>query len=351
MKICILMAALAAASQAQSQAQGLLPGGIPNPPSSSTAAPAPAAEIKPDTVVAIVAGQSITVADVVKMMKYAPPNLQQIFQQNPQQAIGTAYQMKYLTDQAVKEHLDQQDSTKEALEAYLEWQKEIILGSAMLNQINNSYQVTEDQINEFYKSHQSRYEAAKIKIVMIGFKPPSLCIPKEGQSTEEKLAEAAKCALAATNSPYTRTQEEARTLAEDLVKQLRAGADFGKMVEKYSDDKESKASGGDFGPAIKPTSPYAQEIKKVVFGMKKGEISDPVQEGYSYYVIRLEDLTLQPLGEVLSQIVTEIRNTHQDDYMKDLTKRFTPQVVRPDFFIQAQKGAAGQAQGAQAPPK
>jgi parvulin-like peptidyl-prolyl isomerase len=282
------------------------------------------------------------------LMKYAPPNLQQLFQQNPQQAIGTAYQMKYLTDQAVKEHLDQQDSTKEALEAYLEWEKEVILGSAMLNQINNSYQVTDDQINEFYKSHQSRYESAKIKIIMIGFKPASLCVPKEGQSIDEKVAEAAKCAFEVEHSAYKRTQEEARTLAEDVVKQLRGGADFGALVEKYSDDKESKAAGGDFGPAIKPTSPYAQEIKKVVFGMKQGEISDPVQEGYTYYIIRLEEMTLQPLGEVLSQIVTELRNTHQDEYMKGLTKQFTPQVLRPDFFIQAQKAAGGQAQ---APPK
>src|SRR5580658_6574938 len=120
MKICILIAAFAAASQAQ-----ILPNGFPTPPSSSTAAPTQAPEIKPDTVVAIVAGQSITVADVVKMMKYAPPNLQQIFQQNPQQAIGTAYQMKYLTDLAVKEHLDQQDEIKEALDAYLGWEKEV----------------------------------------------------------------------------------------------------------------------------------------------------------------------------------------------------------------------------------
>ena len=340
MKICILMAAFAAASQAQ-QPPGFLPSGITPPPSSSTA---PAAALKPDTVVAIIAGQNITVADVAKLMKHAPQGLVQIFQQNPEQAIGSAYQMKYLTDLAVKEHLDQQDEIKEALEAFIEWEKETILASAKLDQINNSYQVTDDQINEFYKSHQSRYESAKIKIIMIGFRPAQLaCIPKEGLSPDEKVAEAAKCALAANNSPYTRTQEEARTLAEDLVKQLRGGADFGALVEKYSDDKESKAAGGDFGPPIKPTSSYAQEIKKVVFGMKQGEISDPVQEGYSYYVIRLEEMTLQPLGEVLSQIVTELRNTHQDEYMKGLTKQFTPQVLRPDFFIQAQKSVGGQA--------
>jgi peptidyl-prolyl cis-trans isomerase C len=336
MKTCILMAFFAAASQAQ-----LLPG-IPQPPSSSSASPspAPAGELTPDTVVAKITGISLTVSDVAKLMKYAPPNLVQIFQQNPQQAISTAYQMKYLEEEAKKEHLDEKEPTKETLASVLAWQTENILAGAMINEINNGFQVTEEMINDFYKKNQSRWEAAKIKIIMIGFKPPSLCVPKEGQSMEEKLAEAAKCALESTNSPYTRTQEEARTLADDLVKQLRAGADFGALVEKYSDDKESKASGGDFGPPIKTTSSYGQAIKKVVFDMKPGQISDPVQEGYSYYIIRLEDKTVEPLTNVMPSIVTEIRNNHQNEYMNDLNKRFTPQVLRPDFFIQAQKAAA-----------
>jgi peptidyl-prolyl cis-trans isomerase C len=336
MKTCILMAVFAAASQAQ------LPPGIPLPPSSSSVSPspAPAGELTPDTVVAKIAGISLTVSDVAKLMKYAPPNLVQLFQQNPQQAISTAYQMNYLEQEAEKEHLEEKEPTKETLAAVLAWQKENILVNAMLNEVHDGFQVSEDMINDFYKKNQSRWEAAKIKIIMIGFKPPSLCVPKEGQSIEDKLAEAAKCALETTNSPYKRTQEEARTLADDLVKQLRTGADFGKLVEKYSDDKESKASGGDFGPPIKTTSSYGQEIKKVVFEMKPAQISDPVQEGYSYYIIRLEDKTVQPLGEVMASIVTEIRNNHQNDFMNDLNKRFTPQVLRPDFFIQAQKTGA-----------
>ncbi len=80
------MVFFAAASQAQ------LPPGIPQPPSSSTAAPssAPGGALTQDTVVAKVAGVSLTVGDVAKLMKFAPPTLQQLFKQNPQQAISTA---------------------------------------------------------------------------------------------------------------------------------------------------------------------------------------------------------------------------------------------------------------------
>ncbi len=338
MKTCILLAAFAVVSYAQLVPKDLSGvGGAPG---------AAGGEIKPDTVVAVIAGVSVTAGDVAKMMKYAPGNLVNIFKQNPQQALSTAYQMKYLSDQAVEQHLDQQDPTKETLDAVLTWQKENILANAMVNQINNGYQVTTDQINEFYKSHQSRYEEAKIKIILIAFKPakPSgtESIGPDEKDIDKRLEAAAKDVVQSANVLNDRSEEQAKTLADDIVKQLRAGADFGALVAKYSDDKESKASAGDFGMSIKATSSFAPEIKKVVFDLKQGEVSDPVRQVNSYYIIRLEDKTVEPLdGELTASIVKELRDTHMNETLNDLNKRFTPQVLRPDFFIQAQKAASG----------
>ncbi len=333
MKTCILLAAFAAASYAQ-----LLPGGLPAPSSS-----APVGEIKPDTVVAVIAGVSVTAGDVAKLMKYASPNLIQIFKQNPQQALSTAYQMKYLSDEAKKEHLDEQEPTKETLEAVLAMQTENILANAMVNQINNGFQVTESQIKEFYNTHQSRWEEATIKIILIGFKPaPVAGAIKEGQSADEAVKQAATSAVNAENALNQRSEAEAEKLANDIVKQLRAGADFGTMVAKYSDDKESKAAGGDFGVPFKATSSFAPEIKKVVFGLKPGEISDPLRQGNSFYIIRAETRTVEPLnGDVTASIVKELRDQHMSDTLTDLNKRFTPQVLRPDFFIQTQQRLNG----------
>jgi parvulin-like peptidyl-prolyl isomerase len=336
MKSWILLVAFAVAGYAQ-----LLPKDVPATGGLSGAA---GGEIKPDTVVAVIAGVSVTAADVSKLMKYAPPNLVNIFKQNPQQALGTAFQMKYLSDQAVEQHLDQQDPTKETLEAVLNWQKENILAGAMVNEINNGFKVTEDQINEVYKTHQSRYEEAKIKIILIGFKPSALSNndDKPGESIDDKLKRKAQEAVESENVLNNRSEEDARKLAEDIVKQLRAGSDFVALVAKYSDDKESKASGGDFGTPIKATSSFAPELKKVVFDLKKGEVSEPLRQANSYYIIRLEDKTVEPMnGDVTASIVKELRDTHMNQTLNDLNKRFTPQVLRPDFFIQAQKAASG----------
>ena len=247
MKTCILLAVMATASYSQ-----LLPRDVP------AVSSAPGGEIKPDTVVAIIGGVSVTAGDVSKLMKYAPPNLVEIFKQNPQQALSTAFQMKELEQQALAQHLDQQEPTKETLEAVLAWQKENILAGAMVNQINNGYNVSEDQINEFYKSHQSRYEQATIKIILLGFKPNgvSTCDDDKNASIDDKLKCKAQEAVATQsgNILNSRSEAEAHQLADDLVKQLRGGADFAALVAKYSDDKESKASGGDFGVPIKATS-------------------------------------------------------------------------------------------------
>lgn len=333
MQKLLLLTICASAAYAQALPQGPL--GAPS-------APAAGSTIKPDTVVAVIAGVSVTAGDVGKIMQFAPPNLVQQFKQNPQLALSVAFQMQYLTDEAEKMHLDQQEPTKGTLEAMLKWQKENILANAMVNQLNNGYQVTEDQINEFYKSHESRYEEAKIKIILIGYKPSGLSTDaKSGESVDDKLKREAEQAVKNEHVLNNRSEAEARTLADDLVKQLRGGADFAALVAKYSDDKESKDAGGDFGVPIKATSSFAPEIKKVVFDLKKGEISEPLQQVNSFYIIRLEDKTVQPLKDVLESIVKELRDQHMSSTLKDLNDRFAPQVLRPDFFIQAQKQANG----------
>ena len=63
-----------------------------------------------------------------------------------------------------------------------------------------------------------------------------------------------------------RTEADARKLAEDLVKQIRGGADFGKLVAQYSEDPTSKAAGGDFG-MVNLNSSYSADVKKAVLAL------------------------------------------------------------------------------------
>jgi hypothetical protein len=302
----------------------------------------------PNTVVATIAGISVTVADVRKILQNAPAQLGQLFQQNPQQALGQVYLMKYLASEGEKAHLDEKSPLKEEIEDLIALLKQQVLANAMVNQEQNGFLVSGEQIDEYYKKNQARWEEAKIKIILIAFKPapvtaakaPAEASPTPGGAAPaitETLKAAAQGALEGAHPLNERTQAEALKLAGDLVKQLRGGADFAKLVTQYSDDAESKSSGGDFGTPIKASSSFAQDLKKTVLAMKPGEISDPVPQGYGYYIIRLEEKTVQPINDVRESIVKDLRDTHMNEYMKGLTTRFTPQVQRPDFFAQPGK--------------
>jgi parvulin-like peptidyl-prolyl isomerase len=339
MKTCVLLAAFAASMYGQ-----LLPPGV-GPAAGPAPATSPQADMAPNTVVATIAGLSVTLADVRKILENAPAQLAQQFKQNPQQALEGVYLMRYLASEGEKLHLDEKSPLKEEIDDLITLLKQQVLANAMVNQEQNGFLVSGEQIDEFYQKNQSRWEQAKIKIILIAFKPPSVApvkAPVEASPTPggaapditDALAKAAKGAAEGAHPLNERSQAEAQKLAADLVGQLRGGADFAKLVAQYSDDAESKASGGDFGTPIKATSSFGQDLKKAVFTMKPGEISDPVPQGYGYYIIRLEEKTVQPINDVRESIVKELRDNHMNEYMKDLTKRFAPQVQRPDFFAQ-----------------
>lgn len=322
MKFCFFLTLLAGATQAQLLA--------PPPPPGQT-------EIRPDTVVATINGVSVTVADIKKIMANAPPDLVRTFQSNPQQAIAGVYLYKTLAEDAKKTHLDEKSPYKEQIQEVVEQATQIALANVEINNEHDGYSVSAEQIEEYYKKNQSRWQEAAIKIILVAFKPDGAGAAKPNQTSEEGLKEITKGVFEQANALNQRSEADAEKLANSLVSQLRKGGDFAKLVSQYSDDAESKAAGGDFGLPIKSNSTFAPELKKAVFSMKPGDISDPVRQGSGFYIIKLQDLKTQALNDVRGTIVTEIRDQHLRDYMGDLNTRFTPQVQRPDFFIQPGK--------------
>ena len=88
-------------------------------------------------------------------------------------------------------------------------------------------------------------------------------------------------------SKATRTKEEARELAEDILKELKAGADFATMALKYSDDISVKKNNGDLGYFTwgRMVGPF----QEAAWELEIGEISDPVETIFGFHIIKLED--------------------------------------------------------------
>lgn len=67
---------------------------------------------------------------------------------------------------------------------------------------------------------------------------------------------------------------------------IRGGADFKAMVEKYSDDPGSKATGGEYD--ITPSTPFVKEFKDFAFEGAKGEMK-VVKTQFGYHLIQVLD--------------------------------------------------------------
>ena len=97
--------------------------------------------------------------------------------------------------------------------------------------------------------------------------------------------------------------EEARKKAEDVLKQLKAGGNFGELAKKYSEDPGSGKNGGSLGWIGKGRT--VPEFEQTAFSLAKGATSGLVQSSYGFHIIRLDDKQaahVKTLEEVKDQI-------------------------------------------------
>lgn len=122
-----------------------------------------------------------------------------------------------------------------------------------------------------------------------------------------------------------RTAEEARQLAEQLHKQLIAGASFADLAKEKSDDPSSGAAGGDLGffPREKMVKPFAD----AAFALKApGDISKPVQSPFGYHIIRLVDRKkagMKSFEEVKASIIQVLEGQFAADVRKKKIEEVT----------------------------
>ena len=282
-------------------------------------AQAPAAD-PAKKVVATVAGKDITAADIQEMFSKFSPQDMKVFQQDPQNILSQYYLFVHLAEEGEKAKLLDKSPYKEQFEGL----KLQILRNARLNEENNTFPVTSEAIDAYYQQHSAQYQQAKIKVIYLTYAGQ---VATTGTDTAA-LQAAAKEALTAAHAK--RSEEDARKLAEEILTQLRGGADFAKLAEQYSEDPASKAAGGDFG-VIKASSEYPAELKSAAFALKPGEVG-ALRQPTAYYIIRVEEKGTQPVNEVREPIVLALRNEHMNQWMKDMTGQYQAVIKDPDFF-------------------
>ena len=163
--------------------------------------------------------------------------------------------------------------------------KYVVIDSAKLAAATT---VTDQDLQAYYDQHREEYRVPEqVKVSHILIKTP---LPAPGAKEDAK-------AIA-----------DARAKAEGVLKEVKAGGDFAKLAEKYSDDPGSAKSGGDLGRIGRGRT--VPEFEKAAFSLGKGQTSDLVKSSYGFHIIRVDDKQeahLKTLAEVKSEIEEKVK--------------------------------------------
>ena len=140
-------------------------------------------------------------------------------------------------------------------------------------------QVADADVQTYYNAHKDQYEV------------------KEQVKTRHIL-------ITVPAGADAKTDAAAKSKAEDLLKQIKAGGNFADLASKNSDDPGSKAQGGEL-PMI-PTAGLDPAYAKAAMALNPGQTSDVVRSQFGYHIIQTEQKDAahaKPLAEVKAEIV------------------------------------------------
>ena len=83
------------------------------------------------------------------------------------------------------------------------------------------------------------------------------------------------------------SQDSAKLRADSIYTALKKGADFEDLARRCSDDKMSGMRGGDLSWVQKGQT--VKEFEQKIFGMKKGETSEPFLSPFGYHIVYVKD--------------------------------------------------------------
>ena len=193
-------------------------------------------------------------------------------------------------------------------------------------------QPTAQEMLDFYKANPARYTSPEKK---------NLTVLVADQAKLEATATATDADL---QRMYTQNQEAFRTpervkarhillktqgkpaseeaaikaKGENLLKQIKGGADFAKLAKENSEDPGSAANGGELGDWI-THGQMVPEFDKAIFSLKVGQTSDLVKTMYGYHIVQTlahQDGGVRTFADVKNELAAQWKKQRVNDLMQ-----------------------------------
>ena len=189
---------------------------------------------------------------------------------------------------------------------------------------------SEDEVSSWYESHSEDFQSEE-QVVIEYIELDSALMPVATSPDEDTLREQFNAQQNRFISPEQRRvahilievaadaaeaeKETARQIAQDLSKRARAGEDFATLARDNSQDMGSAASGGELGWV--EAGVMVQAFEKAMYELSmEAPISEPVQTGFGWHVIKLQEIR-----ESTGMSFEEARPTLVREYEEDVAAR------------------------------
>ena len=252
---------------------------------SKPAAPAPApatATASADPVIMTAGSVTIHKSEFEAALKTLPAEYQSMLAQpaGRKQFADDFLRMRLLASEGTKAGLQNDPEVLNQLNLM----RENLVATAELKKIDSGITVSDAEVQKAYADNAKEYEQVKARHILIA--------PKGSPA-----AQAGK----------DLTDEQAKAKAEDLRKQILAGANFEELAKKESDDTGSGARGGDLGSF--GHNQMVPEFEQAAFAAKVGEVTPVVKTQFGYHIIKVEGHETTPLDQVRPTIEKNLKQT------------------------------------------
>ena len=193
-------------------------------------------------------------------------------------------------------------------------------------------QPTAQEMQDFYKANPARYTSPEKKnltvLVADQAKLEAMANPadadlqrmysqnQEAFRTPERVK--ARHILLKTQGKPASEEAAIKAKGENLLKQIKGGADFAKLAKENSEDPGSGANGGDLGDWI-THGQMVPEFDKAIFSLKTGQTSDLVKTMYGYHIVQTlarQAGGVRTFAEVKSDLAVQWKKQRVNDLMQ-----------------------------------
>lgn len=99
-------------------------------------------------------------------------------------------------------------------------------------------------------------------------------------------------------------EEEARSAAEEALRRIREGEDFGTVAGEVSEEPGAAERGGLLRPGVQGT--WVPEFWNAANALEVGEVSPVIRTGYGFHILKLENRTPLPFSQGRYRVVQEV---------------------------------------------